>query len=92
MRKKLELLNQKVSWTALLVAALMVIPSAQQHRLNLAKKAEHSADTELARATLELSALRLAAKASELSAWPTWPTSAWPTWPTAEPMPWKEDQ
>jgi nitrogen fixation protein FixH len=55
----IESINRKVSWSALLLAALIIIPAAQQHRINIAKRNEQAAATMLMRYTLENSALRM---------------------------------
>lgn len=54
-----KLLDRKVSWTALLMAALIIIPAAQQHRINIAKRNEQAASKMLMRYALENSALRM---------------------------------
>ena len=56
---KLDFLNRKVSWVALLVAALIVIPSVQQYCLIRAHRNERAADDKMMQLGLENSALKL---------------------------------
>lgn len=65
MKNKMEWLNRKVSWTALLGAALLVIIPAYHHRVACLVRSEANLNQSLARYALENSALRLALKARD---------------------------